>query len=70
MDIQTSSKGFNLVNFLLVAGAVILALFVWNTFTQQKMYDAKGNEVGSTRTSGKMPKGRKGGRGAQRTAKA
>lgn len=60
-DITPSPKksGFNWGLLLLVTGACLLALIAYNYFTQQTMYDAAGNQVGSTTTSARMP-GRKG----------
>lgn len=62
-DIKTTSGGFNWGLFLLVTAAALAALFLFNTFSQQKLYNSQGQEMGSTKTRGKMPK-MKGGKSA------
>lgn len=55
-------SGFNWELFLLVTGACIVALIGYNYFTQQKMYDAAGNQVGTTTTAARMPSAKRSGK--------
>jgi hypothetical protein len=62
------NEKFSLQSFLIMAAAVIVGLFLFNMFSQDKIYDSRGNEVGTSRKTGKVPSGKKSAGRTQRTA--
>lgn len=49
-------KTISLQSFLIMAGAVIVGLFLFSMFSKQTITDNRGNTVGTSKTSAKMPK--------------
>ncbi len=41
----------NLKSFAITVGAVVLAMFLFNMFTEQKITDSTGTQIGASQTS-------------------